>query len=173
MSDHPRSGQDTHFVEKFLNTMNVDYTDPKYLLLLEDLNPLVSVDEFWESLESEVLDHKYHTCRAGNHFKPGDMISIRVWSDMPYKSKQIRLLPDLSVAMTYDLQIKNRSIFISDRELCHIPEDGSSILGHWQLSQLCINDGLSMDDFVKWFKFPKEFNGQIICWTDKVNYAHI
>ncbi len=165
MSDHPRAGQDTYFVEKFLNTMNVDYTNPDYLILLQELNPLIEAKSFWESLESQVFNHKHHTCRAGIHFKPGDMISIRVWSGLPYRSKQIRLLPDFAVPIVYDLKINNRSIFVDGVELCHIPKDGSSILGHWNLNKLAANDGLQMDDFIKWFKFPKEFNGQIIYFS--------
>jgi hypothetical protein len=35
-----------------------------------------------------------------------------------------------------------------------------------EIEQIAWNDGLSEADFLNWFEYPKDFNGQIICVTD-------
>ncbi len=139
---HPKKGQPTYFVEKFLNAMKVEYRGRNYLQLLQSLNPEVDVIPFFESLDSSIKDSKLHTIRGGDHFKVGDFVSIRCWSGKPYKDKQIKLLPDIAVVKTYLFNIDNINY----------------------IEKVSYNDGLSHKDFVSWF--PKKFNGQIICWVD-------
>ena len=38
------------------------------------------------------------------------------------------------------------------------------------MKRLAYNDGLSLAELLKWFKYPKPFKGQIICWNDKISY---
>lgn len=38
------------------------------------------------------------------------------------------------------------------------------------MKTLAKNDGLTLAELLQWFKYPKPFEGQIICWNDKVNY---
>lgn len=158
MSGHPRAGQDTHFVEKFLNAMNVDYTNANYLELLNTLNPDYNCNDFFHSLKENVFTSKYHTCRGGNHFKTGDLISIRVWSGAAYKSKQIKLLPDIAVTNTYDLYMNKKcQAYINRKTVADI-------------TLLANNDGLSVQDFKDWFNSKKIMIGQIISWTNKIKY---
>jgi hypothetical protein len=46
----------------------------------------------------------------------------------------------------------------------------SKKLGLGELKVIAGNDGLSIDDFECWFRWPKEFSGQIICWDENLNY---
>ncbi len=161
MSDHPRSGQDTFFVEKYLNSMCVNYWHTDYLELLKQLNPELKdiIKGFWSSLAPFDDSEKLHTCRKGYHFKAGDMLSIRVWCGKPYYSKQIKLLPDIAIIKTYHFSIKKSQFYIDNK---FISADKVKLIAN--------NDGLSVEDFCDWFKYPKAFDGQIIVWSNKVKY---
>lgn len=162
-SYHPRAGEHTYFVEKIWLNLPIQIS---YKLIC-DLNPNLSVDlkwKFWRSINHDIIEKKYHTIRAGNRWKVGDWFSPRVWSGKPYDSKQIIIAPDITVKKVWDFEIKvspghgmriwiNNNIIDSDTE-----------------NRLFLNDGLSKPDFLEWFKFPKKFDGQIICWDESINY---
>ena len=38
------------------------------------------------------------------------------------------------------------------------------------IKEIAKNDGLEVSDFLNWFKHPSNFSGQIICWSDSVEY---
>jgi len=134
---HPKAGQETNFMQKFWTSISV---------------PLpVSVDA--EKLEGEVrklmfgdFKPKHHTIRAGSRWKVGDKFSPRIWSDKPYKSKQLILADDVEIKQIWDIEIKTA------------------------YKRLAYNDGLSLAELLQWFKYPKPFKGQIICWNENVTY---
>lgn len=66
------------------------------------------------------FDPKGHTVRAGHRFKPGDIVSLRVWGNDvnpksgrsgPYHSKQIIIAPDIQVKKTWDFEIDACGIY--------------------------------------------------------------
>lgn len=167
---HPKKGQPTYFVEKFWNSFNkealdqtflADYSDEINFKLNKNLH-FVDICNFFASLnqhQRENIGAKHHTIRGGNRFKVGDYFSPRVWSGKPYNSKQIVIAPDIEVKKVWDFEIWS---------------DGSILINSEIHSQLIVkiaeNDGLSVGDLLKWFKHPKPFKGQIICWNENVEY---
>lgn len=112
---------------------------------------------------SQILgSQKIHTIRQGNSRKVGDLFSPRVWSGLPYRSKQVEICGELKIKKIFAIEIlKTSEVFIDGKFFCDIGDKG------WD--QLAKNDGLSSIDMFHWFqKFP--FKGQIICWKDDVDY---
>lgn len=153
---HPKAGQPTYFVEHILAA-------------LDDLKiPWTSVLEVKTVLDKDVYSYiktgegKKHTIRAGNRWKVGDKFSPRVWSDKPYNSKQVIIAPDIEIKKIYEIG-KLGSFFTIDNKVVK-PET---------LELIAKNDGLEWIDFHNWF-IPAGKNekwlGQIICWSDDVNY---
>jgi hypothetical protein len=148
---HPKATQPTFFVEKIFAGLTPSITP----------DPLIIPGFIWAQFDDCKLP-KHHTIRAGSRFKPGDMASLRVWSDKPYRSKQVEFA-QVEVKKVWEIEI-GAFWWIDNR-----------ILEHDQVMNLAKNDGLAYDDFVNWFNIhPKKkeqvFTGQIICWSDKVNY---
>ena len=159
-SHHVDAGKPTYFVEKFLNSLDIDYNSLTYLDLLIKLNPelprglLVS---FYEVLYAFIDDKKKHTIRDGNRFISGEKFSPRIWSGKPYNSKQIIIAPD-QVVKTFDIKFyPSELIFINNNKFT-------------ALQDLALNDGLTEIQLKKWFKFPINFHGQIICWDPTLEY---
>lgn len=157
-SYHPKKGEPTYFIEKFLKGCP------------DQITPI------WRSEENRVkllqlelrkwndFHPKYHTIRAGNRFKPGDYFSPRVWYGKPYKSKQMTIGADTLIVKTYDFEIDLNGVYSIDGK--YIDEETYPVLA--------MNDGLTEEDMQFWFMpnydKPKEFHGQIIIWNDIVNY---
>jgi hypothetical protein len=158
LKGHPREGQPTYFVEKFLVSIGAEYESADYYHKLCALNPEADRDailSFYMKLEGMgKIPPKPHTIRQGNHFKAGDLISIRAWLGTPYNSTPIKLWDDLEVVATYPYHIANNMHYLN-----------YSITA--LTSRVAKNDGLSVDDFIAWF--PSQFTGQVICWKE-VNY---
>lgn len=107
---------------------------------------------------------KNHTIRKGSRWNAADIFSPRQWSEMPYKSKQRIICDDLKIKMIFDIKIINsvKKIFIDSFFYCEIEESDK------KLKVLAENDGLSVEDFIDWFK--NDFEGQIICWNKEIKY---
>jgi hypothetical protein len=158
---HPKAGQPTFFVEQSLNSIMP--RGENGIINRSDINPeiLPLINDF------VLLDggtRKHHTIRAGNRFKVGDMASLRVWSDKPYRSKQIEFA-QVEVKKVWPITIIVDEIF-------NPIYSGNILIPTCQLAK---NDGLECDDFVKWFMIhPKKagsiFTGQIISWSDSIEY---
>jgi hypothetical protein len=110
---HPQIGQPTHFVEQILNAKNINYHKHDYFDMLVELNRNSDIDlntlsNFAQILSGSIrrTECKNHTIREGNHFKVGDKFSPRVWSGLPYKSKQIIFAPDIEVKQVSALPSK-------------------------------------------------------------------
>lgn len=167
MKGHPKEGQPTYFVEKFYNQQGIKYKSESFLKRLMYFN-IVNIEsgkltrediiEFWKSLKPTEED-KHHTIRNGEHFKAGDKISLRTWFGKPYATPQIILAPDIPLKKVYKFQIMKKEMFIHDRQM-----------GSIETVDMAIADGLRTRDFLDWFKFPKEFSGQVLIWSDKIKY---
>lgn len=179
-SYHPRAGEPTYFVEKLhyniWSTVSDEWMDAQSMLM--DLNkhlPRAIVRSFIDSLEMELdLNNlsKGHTIRGGNRFKSGDWFSPRVWGNDvnpksgrsgPYHSKQIIIAPDIQIPKVWDFDIAGHDgkFFINQS-----PFTSRGMF----LSEIAKNDGLMGEDFKAWFKHPKPFSGQVICWNDSIEY---
>lgn len=180
MKGHPKQGQPTYFVEYFLNSIGIDFDDFSYLKQLHLLNKksldsgkltFLQLKKFWYSLCGKKIK-KGHTLRAGNHFKAGDMISVRCWSGAPYNSTQIILAEDVEIKSVYNVKIINDPGGRMHSRMHIIWADGKND-GYDRLlsiGEVAKNDGLKFRDFTAWFnKLP--FTGQIIVWSKKINYG--
>jgi hypothetical protein len=155
-SYHPKKGEPTFFVEKFYNSL---YSKNNLMDYPEGL-----------TVDDSITGMKHHTVRAGHRFKVGDYFSPRVWSGVPYKSKQIILAPDTLIRKTWHFDIIGTDFSLSGRLENALTGEG------FDLSELAKNDGLDGPDFFDWFcdspdfRKKEEFHGQIICWSDKIEY---
>ena len=167
-SYHPRKGQLTCFVEKIwlgLYQLDIDFMDSdgwKNDTVGQDYNDII-----WISKNLP----KWHTIRKGHRWKAGDWFQPVIWGDDinpksgrsgPYQSKQIKIGPPIEVKKVWDIDITDDG-FISI--------NGALFADRSLLRELAQNDGLVLDDFAAWFKYPGTwFDGQIICWNDKIEY---
>lgn len=152
---HPKAGKPTFFVEKFLKSI-----DEAHQLNVWDRSDLSFINQ-WTLTECEP---KHHTIRVGNRWKLGDKFSPRIWSDKPYKSKQIQFAPDTEIKKIYDIEMDAEGVFYINGKYVDVTSsicDGRTVAD---------NDGLSSDDLLDWFPVGKPFKGQIICWNENINY---
>jgi hypothetical protein len=157
---HPKAGQPTWFVEK-VEACLAD-TIPGW-----EMSKTFTLHE-WDAYYNCTMP-KHHTIRAGNRWKVGDMASLRIWSGKPRRSKQIEFA-QVEVKKTWPIEIRinNGAIYI---------EIDGRIRRGLLYPQIARNDGLEYIDFVNWFMIhPNKierhtFTGQIICWSDKVDYG--
>ena len=159
---HPKAGQPTFFVEKILNAFDTSYMDFKTLEIWRELNKDNTYDpeNLWANLWDlnvgiQTTKTKHHTIRSGHRWKVGDKFSPRVWSGKPYNSKQIIIAPDIEIVRTWNFNIDTDGIIVFN---------GVPIECGKNLELIAKNDGLELQDFYYWFKYPKPFSGQIICW---------
>lgn len=192
---HPKASQPTFFIEKMLNSLSDknnyyfgecercgwsgsssvmagggqiadtgDYDDVRcpicYSFDIMDLENSPVSDIYYQGK----FNPKHHTIRAGHRWKAGENFSPRVWSGRPYASKMITIAPDIEIKKVWDFEIKEDGCVFIDGELYAYSSstDALMVLAH--------NDGLELGDFIAWFKYPKPFSGQIICWDDSVDY---
>ncbi len=162
---HPRKGEPTFFREKFLHSLLIQGK-------IDLKSPYVNGIELNLKAFSEGI--KNHTIREGNRFKAGEYFSPRIrGNDInpkskrsgPYQSKQIIIGPDTLIEKVWDFEIRNdrgtgcMGFFINDLPIS--PD---------QLEDVAKNDGLERHDLQQWFKYPKPFKGQIICWNKEIHY---
>lgn len=50
------------------------------------------------------------------------------------------------------------------------PKKGQPTYFVEKVFEIAENDGLTSDDLLAWFKYPKPFSGQIICWNHNIKY---
>lgn len=120
--------------------------------------PELATDFNFAIMNDDNYKAKHHTIRAGNRWKVGDKFSPRVWSKKPYNSKHIIIAPDIEVKKIWDFEIKDSEVIIN------------GCLYNGKAKELIKNDGLKEMEFWQWFKFPKPFKGQIICWNENIEY---
>ncbi len=171
--NHINGGGRTNFAEQIFNSLNIRYWVKLKYLDLDDLNSNTDFknDDVWEFhhlLDRGIENKKNHTIRNGNRFKKGDFFSPRVWSGKPYQSKQIILSKDIEIVNVWDIRILVQDFGKLGLQAV-ITINGQDFQN---IELLAKNDGLSVDDFLQWFKTEKgeTFVGQIICWNDAVSY---
>jgi|JI10StandDraft_1071094.scaffolds.fasta_scaffold84899_2 hypothetical protein len=174
-SYHPKKGDYTYFVEKFLKSKKIEYNycvheHSGYSFWSLNRGKEEIVDDFIKFKFSDPFDFepKNHTIRKGRRWKTGDMASIRIWGDDvnpksgrsgAYHSKQIVISPDVEVTV-FDFEIRKGGYIFIDNKMVQ----------SYDYDIIAKNDGLSEDDLLAWFKYPKEFVGQIICWNNEIKY---
>lgn len=171
-SYHPRAGEPTHFVEKIWAGLNIDAEYSVYIKFPNQLkNGKWQVPITWRD---EKFNPKLHTIRSGHRWEAGDWFSPRVWLGGPYNSKRIIIAPDMQVKKTWDYEVKvherSEVFFINGTA---VSESNNYMQQWWNyglIEEIAKNDGLEITDFLNWFKHPKPFDGQIISWSDNVNY---
>ncbi len=164
-SYHIRAGEPTYFVEQALNWYWDSLSNPYHNVfdMFEDLNgdkfSERHIDALINTIDTELKTRKFHTIRKGNRWKVGEMASLRVWSGKPYRSKQFTIAPDVKISKIYTFEIKKKGFYINDKKI-----------GSLTAVDVSINDGLDYKDFLSWFKFPKPFRGQVLCWDENIKY---
>lgn len=143
---HRRSGEPTHFASKIVNG--------------EKLHTIRQNYDLW-AVNAEKM-------QSGNF-----ILSIRQWTDMPYRSKQ-RVVCNCEepigvehIGMRYHADNDSIAVVIEDR-----------VLSEDEINKLAKNDGLSdINDFKDWFFWKQRnkedavFKGVIIHFTS-LRYAH-
>ena len=190
LDKHPRKGQQTFFPEKFLANIGVDYTSAEYWKTLLEINKdkLESEDckltkdglfAFWRSLIdidtvaslSGGISSKGHTIRQGNRFKTGDKANICVWINRPYHDPQIRLWHPVEINVNrFKIGIDHDYKWIDIKESIFYEENLSFKSQLGALTILANSDGLALEDFKAWFKWPSDFAGQILIWDKEIEY---
>ena len=164
---HPKAGEQTYFVDRiwkwYYDEFGGDVRD--LLWYNEQYDNLFGVDEM-KNIHN--FNPKFHTIRSGARFNIGDWFSPRIWTGKPYASKQLEIAPLIQVKRVFSIRV-----LVQDYGKLGL-QTTISINGKpfFDIETLARNDGLSVDDFLKWFYNKKEepFIGQIICWSDEVVY---
>lgn len=168
---HPKAGQPTHFVEKVLRSVHDDEHIQQFY---QNMNTLKSIGGYdvtkLDLAPIDIMDPKHHTIRAGHRWKAGDWFKPCIWSGKPYRSKMIQFAPEIQVVKTWDFDIEGTDFYLDGRHQYALTGEG------FDFDLVAKNDGLNSIDLYDWFclspdfKKKQAFNGQIICWSDKVNY---
>jgi hypothetical protein len=176
---HPKRGQQTFFVEKMIqwywdnvsNVMQGYHNVPEMLYALNHSKfPKDFYQQFSDTLNPEINEWKSHTIRGGHWYKPGDFFRPCIWTGAPYNSPQMQFLPALSIPKTWDFDINGTDFYLDGRHQFALTGDG------FDFDKVASNDGLNHIDLNDWFtkspdfKKKREFNGQIICWNEKIEY---
>jgi len=166
---HPKAGAQTFFVEQILNAILP--RGENGIINRNDIPPAILpyINDF---VLLDGTTYKHTTIRAGNRWKAGDMASLRIWSDMPYRSKQIEFA-QVEIIRTWEFILH----VVGDDLFWKIPGVGGGEF-YTQSESLKIiarNDGLEVRDFIDWFVIhPKAkdqaFIGQIITWSSSITY---
>jgi len=188
---HPKAGQPTYFVERLWNSLHrqtgVFSTNIYSIIELNRAsieNPKTSlkaehVYDFWKTVLMEYSDkvgYKNHTIRhladpvkhpKSKPVKVGDTVTFFIWSGKPYESPQINVaVIDVTQVHKFHTEISKGTMygFLNGK-----------LVTDQMARELAANDGLSVADMDAWFavhpRLEKNlFNGQIICWSDKVKY---
>lgn len=170
-SYHSRKGERTLFIEKvWASLVDQQIAFPEFWEEWYNLNCAYDFDG--NGFSNTTIEPKHHTIRAGKRYKAGMKVSPRFWSGKPYASKQITFAPDIEIKKVFDFEIKVEGedvcIFIDNYPLYQEGED--VVTGLYELNELAKNDGLTIEDFKSWFKWPKAFSGQIIAWNQNIIY---
>lgn len=157
MKGHPRAGEPTFFVEKFLlSRMSMGITIKE----LKKYDSLVSP-------EAKAKLPKHHTIRMGRHFKANDELTLAVWSGKPYRSKQVKLWTGPIRSVNILIIVRHTYVKIS-KDVTDGLVDTITPLNIYKVAN---NDGLEYHDFLEWFKLPVGvYEAQILIWNPEINY---
>lgn len=138
---HKRAGEPTYFTEKIACALfcSGDCNDCNFKS--KKIHTIRSNYNLWEKRIKEINEGKA-------------ILSIRYWSDKPYRSPQIQLCLLTEVGLQ---KLENPSNFV------YAEIDGKKC--NWE--DLAANDGLSFDDFCDWFKVKQDEPMAVIHFTNK------
>ncbi|MDN3203222.1 hypothetical protein [Algoriphagus sediminis] len=128
---HEKAGKSTGFVENISRL----FTNGS-----EKIHTIRSNYELWQKRAKEINEGKA-------------ILSIRYWSEMPYRSKQVEICRLERVGVE-KLEQPDNFVFA--------PIEGKKI--DWEV--LANNDGLSFEDFCEWFKSGQKEPMAVIHFTD-------
>ena len=121
-------------------------------VLFPRVHPRVGEPTFF--VNSIIQNNKVHTVRKGKWFKEGMIISPRIWSGVPYRSKQFVFTHPLTIIEVYNFsKLDGLGWFLDNKKISAA-----------MLEIIARNDGLSRKDFTDYFASAKVFDGQIVCW---------
>lgn len=139
---HPRAGQPTHFVDNITRGLFGE-------------NEAVDIEhDFFDFSEDAPNIPKLHTVRSNyahwqkriEEVQDGTaVLSLRVWSERPYMSQQVKV-KDFTASDGIGVQLIQR--VSSDEFLVNMTGNRVRI----GISELAKNDGLSAEDLLNWFK---------------------
>jgi hypothetical protein len=164
---HPKAGTLTFFPEKISGSLILQNS-----LYMTKAEPHIQlVDKWFDS-------PKHHTIRAGKRWKVGDWFKPVVWGNDinpksgrsgPYHSQQIQFAPPIQVTNTWDIRIRIIDFSPALGVQAVVTING---VNQTDIAKIASNDGLDEEDFLQWFmkKTDSEFEGQIICWDNKIEY---
>ncbi len=164
---HPKKFEPTYFVEKVLKSLKsqqIKISHYKKKLSLSFLESMCHLDQF---------DPKNTSIRNGKHYKVGDIIKPMVWAGKPYHKTpeglwKIQFAPEIELKKVWDFEIQTKP----QEDLSGFADillEGKKITSE-KLSEIALNDGVDYGDLLSWFKYPKAFSGQIICWNNNIEY---
>lgn len=180
---HPKAGQPTYFPEKIL--AGLDMTKWCQWCALQEgfIDKNSELNKKLCYLFNDQISYqgqpKVHTIRRGNRWKVGDWFSPRVWSGKPYRSKQIQFAPDIQVKKVWKILVwwnNTICIWLQDENTSEWTFINKSYEQHPSVPLIIHNDGIeTKEDFFSWLtygltKTKPAFEGQIICWNDKIVY---
>lgn len=128
---HEKAGQDTGFVQNISKLFTFESTK---------IHTVRSNYELWEKRAKQINSGKA-------------ILSIRYWSDMPYRSKQTEVCRLERIGLE---KLEDPTNFV------YAEIDGKMV--NWD--EIAKNDGLSFEDFCEWFKVRTKKPMAIIQFTD-------
>lgn len=181
---HKRAGEPTFFHYKYLSSLKDEYCGDSFNRIIERLenhefdnkilvshitnvsNGVIGETKVFTGAKDIIgnIESKNHTIRSlskngERRWKEGEFFSPRIWTDKPYCSKQFSIGPDKKIEKVYDIEVDGYCIYIN-----------GEIQPSEVVEKLYVNDGLTHEDFVSWFKMPCQFKGQIIVWNKEIEY---
>lgn len=171
---HPKAGMPTDFPIKMWTGF----------LLLEKEEPEITNNYYHNFIKANKLEisingfsPKWHTIRAlakHHRWTVGEWFVPKVWTGKPYNSPKLMIGPPLEVKKVYAFKLQRYG-----PDDTYISIDGkqySTPKSRVKINVLAMNDGFTdPSDFTKWFRnrpgeVSNNFEGQIICWNDKIIY---
>jgi hypothetical protein len=147
---HPKAGQETHFTQKVMNEIKNETWQ-----ICRDCRVVEKFDGNCCGYLPMKIGKKIHTCRSNYNYwvkkiarlkETGGVLSVRQWSDVPYRSPQ-----ETAVDIPAEIVGVQKLTFGKDRGEMRF--DFFDIDGKYvALEALANNDGLSLEDFKSWFK---------------------
>lgn len=158
---HSKKGKTTFFPEKIWASFS-DYPhkdlEDKYIYLNG-----CSENPMWDIYDEYAP--KFHTFRIGHGRKVGDKFDPRIWTGKPYASPQFTFAPPLIIKKIWPFHVDECGVMSINGIYC---DEETELLA-------ATNDGLTLEDFNEWLCMPsfrsgKAIEGQILCWSDKIQY---
>lgn len=160
---HDKAGQPTYFIEKIYLALDELYGEDfkwKQTLPLEFLNRLV-VPEY-------KISPKWNTIREGKRWRVGEIFKPVTWEQtggrMTKGNIAFDVAPNIEIKKIWNIRVDNYQVYVNNKI-------------HYIGNGLSVNTGFENPfDFIGWFMGTEKyrhthfFEGQIISWSDKIEY---